>query len=490
MPETSNLTSQFYVELDGQPAPADLMRALYEISIDNSLHMPDVATLLVHDPQLRWVDEEKFAPGKAIKIAAKSTARKSREQTVFEGEIVELESDFGANAHHLTVRAFDRLHRLARGRQVRTFQEIKVSDVIQKLAREAKLEVEAAETRKVHAHLFQNNLTNLEFLRAHARDLGFLLYVRGKKLYFKPPADHERSDKKPIELEWGKGLGEFRTRLTTIGQASKIVARGWDPDHQREIVAEVQNGKGARDIGHKKPGGETAKDAFNIETTYLAAGQPIRSQQEADHLAKALADRQAERFIEAEGMCGGNPDLVAGATLKLKGLGKRFSGTYFVTAATHLFSAQGYATRFTISGQTPATLLRLLRGDDDDRSRQLHLVVGVVTDNKDPARLGRVKVKYPWLSAEQTSDWARVVSPGAGRGRGLQFIPQVEDEVLVGFEMGDAHHPYVIGGLWHGQAKPHEPDQVGKIIIADPHGNRIELSEQGVTIEGSAINLN
>ncbi|MGH9844765.1 MAG: phage baseplate assembly protein V [Blastocatellia bacterium] len=130
------------------------------------------------------------------------------------------------------------------------------------------------------------------------------------------------------------------------------------------------------------------------------------------------------------------------------------------------------------------------RSIDDDRNRRLHLVVGVVTDNKDPARLGRVKVKYPWLSAEQTSDWARVVSPGAGRQRGLQFTPRVEDEVLVGFEMGDVHHPYVIGGLWNGQAKPHDPDDVDKIIIADPNNNRIELGKDGVTIKGSVINLN
>lgn len=490
MPETSNLISQFYVELDGKPAPAELMRALYEITIETSLHMPDAATLLVHDPQLRWVDEEKFSPGKAIQIAAKSTARKSREQTVFDGEIVELESDFGSNAHHLIVRAFDRLHRLGRGRHVRTFQDVKDSDLVQQLARDAKLETDASETRRVHAHLFQNNQTNLEFLRMRARDLGYLLYVRGRKLVFKPPADHSRDGEKPIELEWGKGLAEFRPRLTTIGQASNIVVRGWDPDRQREIVAETGDGKGARDIGHKKRGGETAKDAFNLDTTYLAAHQPVRSQQEAGHLAQALADRQAERFIEAEGACGGNPDLIAGSSVKLKGLGKRFSGTYFVTAAMHSYSAQGYATRFSISGQTPASLLRILRGDGDDRERRFHLVVGVVTDNNDPARLGRVKVKYPWLSAEQTSDWARVVSPGAGRKRGLQFIPQVEDEVLVGFEMGDVHHPYVLGGLWNGQAPPHEPEQVDKIIIADPHGNHIELSEEGVTIKGGTINLN
>jgi phage protein D len=491
--QPGELLSHFYLRFGegGRfvEAEAPLMRAVISIAVENSLHLPDVATMEIHDPQLKWVDSEKLAPGRAVRITARATEKKSDEKTVFDGEIVEIESEFGASSHQLIVRAFDRLHRLTRGRHVRSFRNVTDADVVKRLAREARLEADVAATRRVHGHLFQNNQTNLEFLRDRARALGFLLYVQGRKLCFKPPSRHKE---RAIELQWGAELSEFRARLTTIGQIDKVVVRGWDPQSRREITGQSGKGEGARDIGHQKQGGAMAREAFQIEAEHLVANQPVRSQAEADHIAQAVADRQAERFIEAEGACRGNPGIVAGATLKLSALGQRFSGAYFVTAATHHFNAErGYATRFSISGQTPATLLRLLRGDDDERAMNgFGLLIGIVTDNRDPDGWARVKVKFPYLTGDYATDWARVASAGAGRQRGIQFIPEVNDEVLVGFEFGDVHHPYVIGGLWNGKDAPPDKQGAGKLVIADQYGNSIRLDSEGVTIKGKTINLN
>ena len=85
-------------------------------------------------------------------------------------------------------------------------------------------------------------------------------------------------------------------------------------------------------------------------------------------------------------------------------------------------------------------------------------MIGIVTDNQDPKGWGRVKVNTPWLSADHASDWARVVRPAAGAERGLEFLPEIDDEVLVGFEMGDMHHPYVLGGLWNGKDRAAEEE--------------------------------
>lgn len=88
------------------------------------------------------------------------------------------------------------------------------------------------------------------------------------------------------------------------------------------------------------------------------------------------------------------------------------------------------------------------------------MVIGVVTNNQDPEKLGRVKVKFPWLTNAQESKegvesfWARIVTPMAGGDLGMYFLPEVEDEVLVGFEHGDISTPYVIGSLWNGVDKP------------------------------------
>ena len=88
--------------------------------------------------------------------------------------------------------------------------------------------------------------------------------------------------------------------------------------------------------------------------------------------------------------------------------------------------------------------------------RQIYtsIVVGVVTNNKDPDGLGRVKVRFPWLAADEESHWARVAQFMSGGGRGMWIIPEIDDEVLLAFEHGDVHFPYVIGNVWNGVDRP------------------------------------
>jgi uncharacterized protein involved in type VI secretion and phage assembly len=90
------------------------------------------------------------------------------------------------------------------------------------------------------------------------------------------------------------------------------------------------------------------------------------------------------------------------------------------------------------------------------------VVIGIVTNSKDPDGLGRVKLNFPWRDDKKESGWARISSLYAGNGRGAVFYPEVNDEVLVAFEQGDINHPYVIGGLWNGKEKPPEPNSDGK----------------------------
>ena len=473
MPETNKLISHFYLKIEGAQVSEDFMRDLLEITVDNSLHMPDVATIVLNDPRLKWIDDALVMPGKTVEISATATVQGSKPKPVFDGEIVELEPDFGVNTHRLVIRAFDRLHRLSRGRKVRSFQNVTDGDVAKRFAGEAGLQADVETTRQVHPYLFQNNQTNLDFLRQRASAIGYLLYVLGKKLCFKPLTQAPN----PVELRWNATLSEFKPRLTTMEQVNTVSAQGWDPKTRNEIASEVTRGNGMREIGPAKQGGDLAKEAFKIEAPHLVTSTPLRSQTGADQLAKAFADRQAERFIEAEGACVGNPAIVAGASVKIDAIGQRFSGTYFVTSATHSFSTkQGFTTRFSISGQTPSTLLRVLRGDDHIPPT-LGLVVGIVTDNQDPDGWGRIKVKYPWLSKEHASDWARVVSVGGGAERGIEFLPEVNDEVLVGFEMGDVHHPYILGGLWNGKDAPPKKNQ--QVISGGRVEQRIIRSRTG-----------
>jgi len=92
---------------------------------------------------------------------------------------------------------------------------------------------------------------------------------------------------------------------------------------------------------------------------------------------------------------------------------------------------------------------------DEDKAAKLYgVVVGVVTNNKDPENLGRVKVKFPWLQESDESYWARIATLMAGPDRGTFFLPEVGDHVLVAFEHGDINYPFVLGALWTLKQKP------------------------------------
>lgn len=108
------------------------------------------------------------------------------------------------------------------------------------------------------------------------------------------------------------------------------------------------------------------------------------------------------------------------------------------------------------------------------------VTIGLVTNNKDPDGLGRIKVKFPWLSQTEESYWARVLSPMAGNDRGIYFLPEVDDEVLVAFEQGNMSLPYILGALWNGKDKPPFQNNDGKNnlrAIKSRSGHQIVLDD-------------
>lgn len=111
-------------------------------------------------------------------------------------------------------------------------------------------------------------------------------------------------------------------------------------------------------------------------------------------------------------------------------------------------------------------------------------VVGVVTDNKDPQKLGRVKVKFPILSEQDTTWWCPIVMLGAGKNRGWFFIPEVDDEVLCLFEHGDLDRPLVIGALWNGKDKPADKNPGGnpRRVIKSRQGSKITFDDDQMKI--------
>jgi uncharacterized protein involved in type VI secretion and phage assembly len=121
---------------------------------------------------------------------------------------------------------------------------------------------------------------------------------------------------------------------------------------------------------------------------------------------------------------------------------------------------------------------------ESEKGKVFEAVIGIVTDNKDPSKLGRVKVKFPVLSDQDTSWWSPIVMLGAGKNRGWFFIPEKDDEVLCIFEHGDLTRPLVIGALWNGKDKPADKND-GKNerrVIKSRQGNKITFDDDKMQV--------
>ena len=105
------------------------------------------------------------------------------------------------------------------------------------------------------------------------------------------------------------------------------------------------------------------------------------------------------------------------------------------------------------------------------------VVVGIVTNNQDPDGMGRIKVRLPSFGNADESNWARIAAPMAGKDRGVYFLPQIEDEVLVAFEHGNPRFPLILGALWNGQDSP--PAKNNDVcVIKSRSGHVIRLTDK------------
>ena len=473
MPQAQELISQMYLKIDGSNASEEIMDSLISIDVDDSLLLPDMFSVHLRDPSFKWTDSDDFALGKSVEIAVRGESGTSK---LLAGEITAIEPEFSqAAGPTVMIRGYDQSHRLHRSKQTKTYVQETDSDIAKKIARECGLRAKVDSTREVHEYVSQDNQTDMEFIRERAERIGYQVYVEDGTLNFRQAPDTE--PRVPV-VEWGIDLLEFEARLTTAQQVTGVIVRGWDPKTKKEIIGQATTPQDTPQVGEQRAGGQAAKRAFNVDSKEIVVDRPVATQSEADALAQSVCDEIGNAFIQAEGTCYGNPAVHAGAVVELKGVGQRFSGRYRITHALHRYDDRGYTTRFTISGRRANTLGALLATKNGAKN---NVVVGIVTNNGDPDGLGRVKVKFPTLPGNEESNWARLVTPMAGAGRGFEFIPEVNDEVLVTFEHGDTSRPFVLGALWNGKDNP--PEKSDQIISSTGKvEKRIIRSRSGHTI--------
>jgi len=287
----------------------------------------------------------------------------------------------------------------------------------------------------------------LDLIARLARAHGYRFYVEDRKLCFKPAGADAGT---PIELKWQDSLLSFRPRVSGIQQVQTVSVRAWDPKGKQNVSGTSGTARTVSSPGIQR--NKVSSDAGGGTT--LIVDRPAANSGEANELAKSALAGRAEAFTEAEGVAFGNPAVKAGCMVKITGVGQKLGGIYLVSSSTHSYrGTTGYQTTFQISGMSERGLLDLFHPPErHDWSRDL--VVGVVTNNNDPEQAGRVRVKYPSLSDSEESAWARVASLSAGNARGLMMLPQLDEEVIVGFEQGDTRRPIVLGSLFNGKDKP------------------------------------
>jgi len=455
---TTTLGSDFTVKINGSAISQDWQLQIDSIEVDDALYMPSMCVMRFFDPQFAMIDSSNVSIGAAIEISVGEqrigdTAADTG--TIFKGEITSLEPIYERQFDALVIRAYDKAHRMMRTRNTKTFLNVTFSDVISELASGSGLSADVTATTAQHKYLVQDNQTDYEFAQSLARQMGFILRVDDAKLVFKSASTVKTAEVGATFVNNGNLL-TFRPRLTSTGQWNTVKVRGWDVATKQAIAGEgsAETAEVVNELSTDGPA--TAQTAFGENTWLLERAGPV-DQSEAQALAKALNTHSARGYAQAEGEIMGNPNVKAGTVINVTNVGTKFSGKYFVARAIHRFDqVNGYRTFFEADNGDGATIADLvLRGvGENDLTRvatkRLGLTIGVVTNNKDPDEFGRVKVKLPILDDNIESDWARLASPMAGGTRGLLFLPEVNDEVVVAFEDGDPSRPFVLGALWNG----------------------------------------
>jgi phage protein D len=437
-PAEKRIVASIYLKLDGADAPPTLTRDLLWARMEGSVHLPDMALLKFNNPDMSLSDPEQFKIGQELKISLGNEELKTE---IFAGEVTALELDVTMEGTvELLVRAYDRAHRLHRGRFSKVFKNVKDSDIAQQIASSASLRADVKQTREVHEYVFQDNQTNWDFLQERATRLGFELQVKDKTLVFKPPPS---APSKEVALAWQGELLSFRARMVSGEQVSEVEVRGWDPVNKKPVSGTAKKPEGTPEVGESRNGGQVAQAAFQKAARCLVARQPIYSQAQANALAQTVLNDLAGNFITAEGVAMGDPDLRLGSEVNLSKVGKQFTGKYVVTQIAHVYQPDSYTIEFEVTGRRSTDIVSLVATRE---APKMHLFTGLVSNVKDDLDLGRVKVKLPIFGPDIETNWCRIAAPGAGPDRGMQYLPELNDEVLLlGF---DINNLYVLGGLW------------------------------------------
>lgn len=451
-------------------------------------------------------ESDTFVPGNKIEIRV---GGRNGQTIIFKGVIVKHSINVDPDGQSaLVVTCEDAAVKLTVGRKSAHFIEQKDSDVIRMLIGNAGLSASVEATALRHQGIVQYHSTDWDFIVTRAEVNGQIVVVDDGKVTVQAPKVDSRAQ---LVVSRGREIVSIGAEIDGTTQLPAVKSTAWDPSSQKVARGNSKEPKMNKQ-GNLK--GKKLAEALGFPSDELltSASVPeagLRTWADAKLLKSRLARITGTVTIK------GNVKPKPGKTMQLAGLGTRFDGNAFVSGVYHNLEngqwtttvtfglSPGFYTEKTARIEAPpaAGLLPAVAG--------LH--IGIVTNIHDPDGLTRVQVKIPTLSTGSVTMWARLANFYATRNAGSFFIPEVDDEVVLGFLNGDPRHPVILGSLYsHVRTPPHQPDAKNStkaivsrskmqltfddvkrdLQIETPDGHVITLSDdkKSITIEDSNKN--
>ncbi len=331
----------FDVKIKGQKVESKDVDAF---TVEMDLGQPDFCAVTLRNMSHDFND--KFKPGDPLELAIGGGTRYADEGgagnhvVVFKGEVVGFDSHYRQGGESkLTVRGFNKMHRMLRGKKSKTWQDKSDQDIVSEIVQKHGLTAKVGASPKItHKHVYQHNTDDLAFVRSRAARLGFDVWCEGTDFYFDAPKlDKDSGLEFKLDKDPAKKLRAFNVRVSNAAVVKKVTVRAWDPEKKEEIVGEAS--AGGSKLGSKS-GASTLSDFGEVVT--FTVDTPCFSKQEADAIAKSKLGELAIGYMsgdaEISGHNGIKPGIVVKLTVNLKTASDRFNGKYLVRGCTHHYS--------------------------------------------------------------------------------------------------------------------------------------------------------
>ena len=310
---------------------------------------------------------------------------------------------------------------------------------------------------ETHAQMVQYFATDWDYLVCRAEANGAIVLVDDESVSVRPPA----FAKPTLFFSFGATLVDIDLEMDARTQLSAVTARSWDHATQA-LAAQVASEPAWQGQGNVS--GETLSKALGVSHFEMQSSGPL-----TETGLKSWADAQLVKSrlsrIRGRGALIGNADVKPGKLIELRGLGARFNGDAFVSRVQHIVEAGQWRTE--VSFGLPSSWFAEAPGSVGSPAASGlvpsagGLQIGKVKQiYDDPDGQRRVKVSMPLLAPDGDAIWMRLAGGYASVNAGVYFMPEIDDEVVVGFLNGDPGAPIVLGSLQSSLRKaPYVPEQ-------------------------------